>query len=95
MFSWKSAFTALTSSRDREYARDATRWNTTVAIPSGTRATTTIAPSDGSVTMRAAATPTIVNSAMTVVDRPVCRNDESASMSVVIRVMMRPDSSRS
>ena len=40
-------------------------------------------------------TPTTVSTLTTAVASPVCRNVDSASTSVVIRVMMRPDSSRS
>ena len=39
--------------------------------------------------------PTNVSSALTMVIKPVCRNVDSASTSVVILVMIRPDSSRS
>ena len=43
----------------------------------------------------AASTPKKVSTELTVVTSPVCRNVDSASTSVVIRVMIRPDSSRS
>lgn len=43
----------------------------------------------------ATVTPTSVSTATIAVDRPVCKNVERASTSVVIRVMMRPDNSRS
>ena len=43
----------------------------------------------------ATSTPTKVSSELTIVTSPVCRNDESASTSLVMRVMIRPFSSRS
>ena len=43
----------------------------------------------------AASTPKKVSTELTMVIRPVCRNVDSASTSVVILVMIRPDSSRS
>ena len=43
----------------------------------------------------AASTPTNVSTDDSIVTSPVCRNVESASTSLVIRVMMRPDISRS
>ena len=49
----------------------------------------------GSVSSSATATPTTVSRLTTAWASPVCRNVESASTSVVIRVMIRPDSSRS
>ena len=47
------------------------------------------------MTSIAASTPTKVSSELTIVTSPVCRNVDSASTSLVIRVMIRPDSSRS
>ena len=43
----------------------------------------------------AASTPKQVSTELTMVTSPVCRNEDSASTSVVIRVMIRPESSRS
>ena len=43
----------------------------------------------------AISTPTKDRTELTMVISPVCRNEDSASTSVVIRVMIRPDISRS
>ena len=43
----------------------------------------------------AASTPKKVSTELTMVTSPVCRNVDSASTSVVIRVRIRPDISRS
>ena len=43
----------------------------------------------------AASTPKKVSTELTMVISPVCRNEDSASTSVVILVMIRPDISRS
>ncbi len=43
----------------------------------------------------AISTPKNVSAELTIVISPVCRNEDSASTSVVIRVMIRPVSSRS
>ena len=51
--------------------------------------------SPGSVTSSATAIPTKVSSADHGLASPVCRNVDSASTSVVIRVMIRPAISRS
>ena len=56
---------------------------------------TTSSPSRRLITSIAASTPTKVSSELTIVTSPVCRNEESASTSLVIRVMIRPFSSRS
>ena len=64
------------------------------AIATGMIAST-VSPSVRLMTISAAITPTISSTEFTMVMSPVCRNEESASTSVVIRVMMRPDSSRS
>jgi len=48
-----------------------------------------------SVSSSATVTPTRVRTATIAEVRPVCRNVDNASTSVVIRVMMRPDNSRS
>ena len=44
---------------------------------------------------RAISTPRKDSPELTMVISPVCRNEDSASTSVVIRVMIRPDISRS
>ncbi len=94
-FSWNSALTREIRSRDTEYAVLETRRKTTVAIVNGTSAASATRARVASVTSSATAIPTRVNSDTTAVDRPVWMNDDSASTSVVIRVMIRPDSSRS
>ena len=43
------------------------------------------------MTSSATMTPAKDRTELTMVISPVCRNDDSASTSVVIRVMMRPD----
>ena len=48
-----------------------------------------------SVSSSATATPTTVSTLTIAWASPVCRNDDIDSMSVVSRVMIRPDSSRS
>ena len=63
-------------------------------ISTGNTASATRA-SSRSVTSSATATPTTVIRLTIACARPVCRNVDSASTSVVIRVMMRPESSRS
>ena len=55
----------------------------------------TSSPSRTLMTSIAASTPTNVSTELTIVTSPVCRNVDSASTSLVIRVMIRPDSSRS
>jgi hypothetical protein len=64
------------------------------AISSGRPSIATTAR-PASVTSSAMATPTTVSTLISAVDRPVCRNVDSASTSVVIRVMIRPAISRS
>ena len=54
-----------------------------------------VSPSRALMTSSATSTPTNVSSELTTVISPVCRNVDSASTSVVIRVMIRPASSRS
>lgn len=95
MFSWKSALTIEIRSRETEYAVPDTRRNTIVATASGTSAARATSASVASVTSRATAIPPSVSNATTAVDSPVWMNDDSASTSVVMRVMIRPDSSRS
>ncbi len=55
----------------------------------------TVRPRGRLMSSSAASTPATSSTEFTMVMSPVCRNEESASTSVVIRVMMRPDSSRS
>ena len=71
------------------------RRNTTVATSSTGTVDSATSASSTSVTSSATATPTTVIRLTTACASPVCRNAESASTSVVIRVMIRPDSSRS
>jgi hypothetical protein len=93
--SWKRAFTALTRSRASRYAgTDRARNQTVVAISTG-RVQTSTRARPASRTNSATSTPSSVSTLTTAVVRPVCRNDDSASTSVVIRVMIRPASSRS
>ncbi len=94
-FSWKSALTALIRSRASEYAAEDRRRNTRVARTStGTGSSATTA-SDRSVSRSATVIPMRVNRLTTAVANPVWRKVDSASTSVVIRVMIRPASSRS
>ncbi len=64
------------------------------ATSTGSTASATSA-SAASVSSSATATPTIVSRLTTACASPVCRNIDSASTSVVIRVMIRPATSRS
>lgn len=82
-------------SRDVEYAADEMRRKITVATARGGTTASATSPSAGSVTSSAAAMPTTVSTLTTAVEAPVWMKEDSASTSVVIRVMMRPDSSRS
>ena len=94
-FSAKSALTALTFSRASWYARDDRERNTTVTtISTGMMASTT-RPSSTLMTSSAISTPKNVSTELTMVISPVWKNEDSASTSVVIRVMIRPASSRS
>ena len=94
-FSCRSALTAETFSRASVYARDDLTRNSTVAsATSGTRVST-VSPSLRLMISSAIITPTKDSPELTMVISPVCRNDDSASTSVVIRVMIRPDISRS
>ena len=94
-FSCRSALTTLTRSRASAYAAETIRRKISVAtISTGITANETSA-SSRSVTSSATATPRTVSRLTTACAMPVCRNDESASTSVVIRVMIRPPSSRS
>ena len=68
---------------------------TTVATASTGTIASTSSPSRRLITSMAASTPTNVSTEDTIVTSPVCRNVESASTSLVMRVMMRPDISRS
>ncbi len=74
---------------------DETRRNHSVAASSGGTTASATSPRVRSVASRATEIPASVSTLTTAVDNPVWMNDESASTSVVIRVMMRPDSSRS
>ncbi len=63
-------------------------------ISTGTKAHA-IRPSRTLMISIAISTPKNVSSELIIVTSPVCRNVESASTSDVMRVMIRPDSSRS
>jgi hypothetical protein len=67
---------------------------TVATISTGTIASTS-SPSRTLITSIAMSTPKNVSSELIIVTSPVCRNDDSASRSDVMRVMIRPDSSRS
>ena len=83
--------TAATFSRASPYAREDLARNTSVATAtSGTRVST-VRPSRRLMISRATMTPAKDSAELTMVISPVCRNDDRASTSVVIRVMMRPD----
>ncbi len=87
--------TTLTRSRASVYARDDRRWNSTVATSSTGSTVSATSASAGSVSTSATAMPPTVSTLITAVVSPVCRNVDSASTSVVIRVMIRPAISRS
>ena len=94
-FSCRSALTMPTFSLASLYAREEYRRNTTVATTTNGSATKAISASPRSMTASTTAIPTKVTSETTEVTSPVCRNADSASTSVVIRVMIRPAISRS
>ncbi len=84
-----------TFSRASRYARaDLTRKSTVATAMTGSVDSTT-RPSSRLITISAPVIPTNVTTLISAVVSPVCRNVENASMSVVIRVMIRPDISRS
>ena len=74
---------------------DDNRRNTTVAAISTGRPSIATTARLASVSNSAMATPTTVRTLISALDSPVCRNVDSASASVVIRVMIRPAISRS
>jgi len=94
-FSAKSALTAATFSRASEYAFADFFLNTSVATTSTGKMVSTARPSSRLMMSSAASTPKKVSTELTMVISPVCRNEDSASTSVVILVMIRPDCSRS
>ena len=85
----------LTFSRASPYAFDDLARNTNVAAMSTGMMVNRIRPSRKLMSSRATRTPANVRTEFTMVISPVCRNVDSASTSVVIRVMIRPDISRS
>ena len=85
----------LTFSRASVYARVEYRRKITVATATNGSARNAISASPTSMTTSTTAIPTKVASETTEVTRPVCRKLDSASTSVVIRVMIRPAISRS
>lgn len=66
-----------------------------VAATRGTSTVQVASHSSTFITMRTPATPTRVSTATTPVMRPFCNSVDSASTSVVMRVMIRPAISRS
>ncbi len=94
-FSWRSALTVLMRSREISYWALDFRRNTRVATASSGSTAKTARASPASITSRAAKMPRKVSRLTTAVTTPVCRNEVSESRSVVIRVMIRPESSRS
>ncbi len=95
MFSWKSALTSEIRSRETVYATEEIRRKISVATTSGGMTASATSASVTSVATSATVIPRTVRTLTTAVDIPVWMNDDNASTSVVIRVMMRPDSSRS
>ena len=95
MASWKSALTVDTCSRAAAYRREEMRRNTSVATATSGSATSATPASEAFVTTSRPETPKRVNRAMMPWATPVCRKEERASMSVVMRVMIRPDRWRS
>ncbi len=94
-FSCRSALTVLIRSRERSYwSLDFLR-NTSVAITSSGSTAKTTRARPASMISRAAKIPAKVSRLTTAVTMPVCRKDVRESRSVVIRVMIRPVSSRS
>jgi len=87
--------TALTFSRASWYATEALLRKITVATAASGMIASTVRPSVRLMISSAAITPASSSTEFTNVMSPVCRNDDSASTSVVIRVMIRPDISRS
>ncbi len=87
--------TAEIRSRASWYALTLERRKKKVPTISGGRVRKTTSASCTSMTSRAAMMPKKVTTETKAVTRPVCRNVDRASTSVVIRVMIRPVSSRS
>ena len=87
--------TTATRSRASSYAFTLARRKKYVATISGGSVAKTTSASSTSSTSRAPMMPKKVTTETNAVTRPVCRNVDSASTSVVIRVMIRPVSSRS
>jgi hypothetical protein len=87
--------TADTRSRASSYAFTLARRKKNVARTSGGSVAKTIRASCTSITSRATMMPKKVTTETKAVTRPVWRKVDRASTSVVIRVMIRPVSSRS
>ena len=87
--------TTETRSRASSYAFTLARRKKNVPTISGGSVAKTTRASCTSITSRATMMPKKVTTETKAVTRPVCRNVDSASTSVVIRVMIRPVSSRS
>ena len=94
-FSCMSAFTALTCSRASVYAAVDRRWKMTVATTTTGSTVSATSARPKSVTSSATVIVTTVRMLASALTRPVCRNVDSASTSVVILVMIRPAISRS
>ncbi|GAA3303754.1 hypothetical protein GCM10020295_53140 [Streptomyces cinereospinus] len=84
-----------TRSRASSYAFTLARRKKKVATISGGSVANTTSASSTSSTSSATMIPKKVTTETNAVTSPVCRNVDSASTSVVIRVMIRPVSSRS
>ncbi len=82
-------------SRAVPYARFETRRNQMVAATRGRRTVPVARKSAGFMISRTTATPTRVRTLTTALMSPFCRRVDSASTSVVMRVMIRPAISRS
>ena len=95
MLSWNSALTVEIVSRACAYACAERRPNHTVAIRSGGTSTSTPSVSGQLNRLSTTSTPTKLRMLTTAVMRPVCSSCANASTSVVMRVMIRPDISRS
>jgi hypothetical protein len=85
----------LTFSRASAYARADFRRKMTVATISTGSTRKTVSARRALMNSRAISTAMNVSTELTMVIRPVCRNEPIASTSVVSRVMIRPVISRS
>ena len=95
MLSWNSALTVEIVSRACAYAFAERRPNQIVASTSGGTSTSTPSVNGQLMRLSTTSTPTKLRMLTSAVMRPVCSSCANASTSVVMRVMIRPDSSRS